>query len=114
MQGERELAKDCRSLAYFEIKNIPALKAGVARVKVVFKVDADGLLIVNATEEMTGETQTIEVKPSFGLDESQVKNMLLDSLRNSKQDISERLLVEAKVEAERNILALQAELIEDT
>ena len=113
VQGERELAKDCRSLAYFEIKNIPALKAGVARVKVVFKVDADGLLIVNATEEMTGETQTIEVKPSFGLDESQVKNMLLDSLRNSKQDISERLLVEAKVEAERNILALQAELIED-
>jgi len=113
VQGERELAKDCRSLAYFEIKNIPALKAGVARVKVVFKVDADGLLIVNAIEEMTGQTQTIEAKPSFGLDESQVKNMLLDSLRNSKQDIFERLLVEAKVEAERNILALQAELIED-
>ena len=62
---------------------------------------------------MTDETQTIEVKPSFGLDESQVKNMLLESLKNSKQDISERLLAEAKVEAERNILALRAELIED-
>ncbi|MES2676708.1 MAG: Fe-S protein assembly chaperone HscA [Pseudomonadota bacterium] len=113
VQGERELAKDCRSLAHFEIKNIPALKAGVARVRVVFKVDADGLLTVSAIEEMTGETQTIEVKPSFGLDETQVKNMLLDSLKNSKQDISERLLVEAKVEAQRNILALQVELIED-
>ncbi len=113
VQGERELAKNCRSLAHFEIKNIPALKAGVARVRVIFKIDADGLLTVSATEEMTGETQTIEVKPSFGLDESQVKNMLLESLRNSKQDISERLLVEAKVEAQRNILALQVELIED-
>jgi molecular chaperone HscA len=113
VQGERELVKDCRSLANFEIKNIPALKAGVARIKVVFKVDADGLLIVSAAEQITGESQTIEIKPSFGLDENQVKNMLLDSLKNSKNDIEERLLVEAKVGAGRNILALNSALQED-
>lgn len=113
VQGERELAKDCRSLAHFEIKNIPNLKAGVARVRVVFKIDADGLLTVSATEQITGESQTIEVKPSFGLNESQVKNMLLESLKNSKQDILERVLIEAKVEAKRNILALQSELVDD-
>jgi len=113
VQGERELAKDCRSLAHFEIKNIPALKAGVARIKVVFKIDADGLLTVSASEQITGESQTIEVKPSFGLDESQIKNILLESLKNSKRDITERLLAEAKVEAQRNILALKTQIIED-
>jgi len=113
VQGERELVKDCRSLANFEIKNIPALKAGVARIKVVFKVDADGLLTVSATEQITGESQTIEIKPSFGLDENQVKNMLLESLKNSKADIAARLVVEAKVEAQRNILALEAAMLED-
>lgn len=114
VQGERELVKDCRSLANFEIKNIPSLKAGVARIKVMFKVDADGLLTVSATEQITGETQTIEVKPSFGLDENQVKNMLLESLKNSKTDMTQRLLVEAKVEAQRNILALETALLEDS
>ncbi|MFT6332243.1 MAG: molecular chaperone HscA [Lentimonas sp.] len=113
VQGERELAKDCRSLVKFEIKNIPALKAGVARVKVVFKIDADGLLTINASEALTGETQIIEVKPTFGLDEIQVRNMLLDSLKNSKEDMKERLLAEAKVEAKRNILALESALKED-
>ncbi|MFT5703706.1 MAG: molecular chaperone HscA, partial [Rickettsiales bacterium] len=113
VQGERELAKNCRSLAHFEIKNIPALKAGVARIKMVLKVDADGLLTVSATETLTGETQTIEVKPTFGLDEAQVKHMLLESLKNSKSDISMRLLVEAKMEAGRSILALKAEIKED-
>ncbi len=113
VQGERELAKDCRSLAHFEIKNIPSLKAGVARVKVVFKIDADGLLMVGATEQITGENQTIEVKPSFGLNDAQVKNMLLESLKNSEQDIAARLFAEAKTEARRNILALEAELKED-
>jgi molecular chaperone HscA len=114
VQGEREMVKDCRSLASFEIKNIPALKAGVARVKVVFKIDADGLLTVSATEQLTGESQTIEVKPSFGLDENQVKNMLLESLKNSKSDMTQRLLVEAKTEAGRNILALKSALQEDS
>ncbi len=113
VQGERELAKDCRSLANFEIKNIPTLKAGVARIKVVFKVDADGLLTVSATEQITQISQTIEVKPSFGLDDNQVKNMLLESLKNSKNDMAQRLLVEAKIEAERSILALESALMED-
>lgn len=114
VQGERELAKDCRSLANFEIKNIPTLKAGVARVKVIFKIDADGLLTVSAIEQTTGQTQTIEIKPSFGLDQSQVKNMLLESLKNSKSDIEERLLAEAKIEAKRNILAFESALKEDS
>jgi molecular chaperone HscA len=113
VQGEREFANDCRSLANFEIKNIPALKAGVARVRVDFKVDADGLLTVSATEQTTGQKQIVEIKPSFGLDEIQVKNILLESLKNSKTDIAKRLLIEAKVEAQRNILALKASLTED-
>ncbi|MCE3255099.1 MAG: hscA [Rickettsiaceae bacterium] len=113
VQGERELASDCRSLANFEIKNIPALKAGVARVKVVFKIDADGLLTVNATEQITGESQIIEIKPSFGLSEVQVKEMLLESLQKSKSDMKQRLLVEAKTEAKRNILALNSAIKED-
>ena len=114
VQGEREMAKNCRSLAYFEIKNIPTLKAGVARIKVVFKVDADGLLTVSAIEQTTGKSQTIEIKPSFGLDENQVKTMLLESLKNSKNDITERLLTEAKIEAERSILSLKTALEEDS
>lgn len=113
VQGERELAKDCRSLARFEIKNIPALKAGVARVRVIFKVDADGLLTVSATETLTEETVQIEVKPTFGLQSDEIKNMLLESLKNSKSDMEERLLTEAKVEAGRNILAIKAALVED-
>ncbi|MFT6077409.1 MAG: molecular chaperone HscA [Myxococcota bacterium] len=113
VQGERELAKDCRSLVNFEIKNIPSLKAGVARVKVIFKIDADGLLTISATETLTEETQIVEVKPTFGLDESQVKNMLLESLKNSKGDMNARLLAEAKVEAKRSILALESALKED-
>jgi molecular chaperone HscA len=103
VQGERELAKDCRSLVNFEIKSIPALKAGIARVKVVFKIDADGLLTISATETLTGETQIIEVKPTFGLDEYQVRDMLLESLKNSKEDMNAR----------RSILALKAAFKED-
>ncbi|MFT6106674.1 MAG: molecular chaperone HscA [Rickettsiales bacterium] len=113
VQGERELAKDCRSLVNFEIKSIPALKAGIARVKVVFKIDADGLLTISATETLTGETQIIEVKPTFGLDEYQVRDMLLESLKNSKEDMNARLLAEAKIEAKRSILALKAAFKED-
>ena len=113
VQGERELVKNCRSLATFEIKNIPALKAGVARIKVSFTVDADGLLTVSAFETITKIVQTIEINPSFGLNEHQIKKMLLDSLKNSQDDIENRLLVELKVEAERNILAFKAALKED-
>jgi molecular chaperone HscA len=110
VQGERELAKDCRSLAEFEIKKIPAMKAGLARVAVTFQVDADGLLTVSAQEKYTGEKQEIIVKPSYGLDENEVKKMLLDSLKNSQSDISNRLLIQAIVEAEKDASIIKKDL----
>ena len=110
VQGERELAVDCRSLAEFEIKKIPAMKAGLARVAVTFKVDADGLLTVNATEKYTGEKQEIIVKPSYGLDENEVRKMLLDSLQNSKSDMENRLLIEAITDANHDIAILKKDL----
>ena len=112
VQGERELASDCRSLAKFEIKNIPALKAGVARVKVTFTIDADGLLTVSAKETNTGQIQKIEVKPAFGLDEIKIKEILINSAKNAQEDITKRLLIEAQSEANRNILAIKAALKE--
>ncbi|MDX2082773.1 MAG: Hsp70 family protein [Rickettsiales bacterium] len=110
VQGERELAKDCRSLAEFEIKNIPAMKAGLARVAVTFKVDADGLLTVSAEEKITKQKQEIIVKPSYGLNENEVKKMLLDSLKNSKTDIAARLLIETITEANHDIDILKKDL----
>lgn len=110
VQGEREFAKDCRSLAHFEIKNIPAMKAGLAKVSVIFKVDADGLLTILAEEKITGQTQEIIVKPSYGLSENEVKKMLLDSLANSKSDITLRLTAETIREAKQNIDFLQKDL----
>ena len=113
VQGERELAADCRSLANFEIKNIPSLKAGVARIRVTFQVDADGLLTVKAEELITGQTQTIEVKSTYNLDQNQIKEILIKSNQTAKEDIKKRLLIEAKVEAERNIFAILAAIKED-
>ena len=113
VQGERELAHDCRSLANFEIKNIPPLKAGVARIRVTFQVDADGLLTVKAEELITGQTQTIEVKSTYNLDQNQIKEILIKSNQTAKEDIKKRLLIEAKVEAQRNILAILAAIKED-
>lgn len=113
VQGERELAVDCRSLTNFEIKNIPPLKAGVARIRVTFQVDADGLLTVSAEELITGQIQTIEVKPTYNLDQNQIKEILLKSNQTAKEDMQKRLTIEAKVEAERNILAIQAAIRED-
>lgn len=110
VQGEREFAKDCRSLAEFEIKKIPAMKAGLARVAINFKVDADGLLTVSATEKFSGKKQEIIVKPSYGLDEREIKKMLLDSLQNSKKDISERLLAQTIVEANHDIEIIKNDL----
>jgi molecular chaperone HscA len=114
LQGERELAQDCRSLANFEIKNIPPLKAGIARVKTTFTLDADGLLTIKAVEQITKQVQEIEIKPSFGLSDGEIKNMLLESMQSAKEDISKRLLVESRVESERNILAIKAALKEDS
>jgi molecular chaperone HscA len=110
VQGERELSKDCRSLAEFEIKNIPAMKAGLARVLVTFKIDADGLLTVSAEEKFTGQKQEITVKPSFGLDENEVKKMLLDSLKNSQADIANRLLIEARNASLKDITIVKQDL----
>ena len=110
VQGERELAKDCRSLANFEIKGIPPIPAGMAKVQITFKLDADGLLTVSGEEKTTGIKQEIEVKPSFSLDENQVKNMLLDSMKNSKSDIEERLLIEAATEAQQDVVIIEKDL----
>ncbi len=110
VQGERELAVDCRSLAEFEIKNIPAMAAGLARVAVTFKVDADGLLTVSAEEKITHTKQEITVKPSFGLDENEVKKMLLDSLKNSQTDIANRLLIEARTASTKDITIVKQDL----
>lgn len=110
VQGERELAADCRSLANFEIKKIPAMKAGLARVAVTFKIDGDGLLTVSAEEKFTGEKQEILVKPSYGLSEDEVKKMLLDSLQNSKADISNRLLIQTITDSNHDIMILQKDL----
>lgn len=109
-QGEREFAKDCRSLAHFEIKNIPAMKAGLARVAVTFKIDADGLLTVTAEEKITKTKQEIEVKPTYGLDQNSIKKMLLESLENSKADMENRLLAKTKVDAQKDIMILKNDL----
>lgn len=110
VQGERELASDCRSLGEFEIKNIPAMKAGLARVAITFKIDADGLLTVLAEEKITKQKQEIIVKPSYGIDEIEVKKMLLDSLKNSQVDIEKRLLVEAINDAQKDAIIIKNDL----
>ncbi|MBM5782970.1 MAG: Fe-S protein assembly chaperone HscA [Pelagibacterales bacterium] len=110
VQGEREFAKDCRSLAEFEIKKIPPMAAGLARVAITFKVDADGLLTVSAVEKYTNQKQEVVVKPSYGLDENEIRTMLFDSLQNSKKDISERLLAQAITEANRDIIIIEKDL----
>lgn len=110
VQGEREFARDCRSLADFEVTGIPAMRAGLARVLITFKVDADGLLSVSAKEEVTGKVQEIQVKPSYGLDDEQIKYMLIDSLQNSKEDMAARLLAETIREAKQNIDFMRRDL----
>lgn len=110
VQGERELAKDCRSLAEFEIKNIPPMKAGLAKIKVAFKIDADGLLTVSAEENTSKIKQEIIVKPSYGLDEGEIKNMLIDSMKNAKSDIQNRLLLETITEANHDIAIIRKDL----
>lgn len=110
LQGEREMVQQNRSLAKFELKNIPPMNAGVARIKVIFTVDADGLLTVSAREEITGTEQTVEVKPSYGLTDEEIKNMLYASMEHGREDMAERLLAEAKIEAERLIIAIDSGL----
>jgi molecular chaperone HscA len=101
VQGERELAADCRSLAKFTLKGIPPMPAGLARLEVSFRVDADGILHVTARETTTGIEQKVEVKPTYGLDDADVEQMLLDALEHGEEDLGARRLAEARVEAER-------------
>jgi Fe-S protein assembly chaperone HscA len=104
LQGERELAKDCRSLARFQLKVPPGL-AGLARIEVKFLIDASGILQVAARDLRTGEEHTIEVQPSYGLDDSEVERMLEESIEFAEQDFSQRQLIEARNEAEAILLA---------
>lgn len=113
VQGEREFAKDCRSLAKFTLKGIPPMAAGMARLEVLFEVDADGLLHVSAKEMTTGIEQKIEVKPSYGLTEEQMEQMLFDALDRGEEDFEARRLAEEKIEAERVLLATRKALSAD-
>ena len=110
VQGERDIVSDCRSLAKFVVKDIPPMLAGSARVKLEFQIDADGILNVSATETTTGKTTSIEVKPSYGLSDSQIEKMLKASFENAEEDITNRLLRESIVEAERVILSINSAL----
>ena len=101
LQGERELVDQNRSLARFELTGIPQLPAGIARVKVTFIIDSDGLLTVEAREETTGTAQTVDVKPAYGLKLEEIERMLRESMEHAREDIFARLLVEAQVDAER-------------
>lgn len=101
VQGEREMAADCRSLAKFTLKGIPPMAAGMARLEVTFRVDADGLLSVHAKEERTGIEQTVAVKPSYGLDDATVEEMLLAAIDHGEEDLAARKLAEVRVEARR-------------
>lgn len=113
VQGEREMVDQNRSLARFELKGIPPLPAGIARVKVDFVVDADGLLTVSAQEAMTGAVQQIVVKPSYGLEPDAIERMLFESMQHAQADITGRLLVEARVEAGRVLNELEGVLKND-
>ena len=113
VQGERELAKDNRSLAQFTLKGIPPMAAGMARLEITFRVDADGLLHVEAKETVTGKEQTVEVKPSYGLDDDTVERMLLESIDFGEEDLAARKLAENKVEASRVVSATKKSLVAD-
>jgi Fe-S protein assembly chaperone HscA len=106
VQGERELAADCRSLARFDLKGIPPMSAGLPRIEVRFLIDADGILQVSAREQRSGQAAKIEVKPTYGLTDEQVESMILDSFDHAEEDFAKRLLIEARNEAETILTAV--------
>ncbi|EMU1128279.1 TPA: Fe-S protein assembly chaperone HscA [Citrobacter koseri] len=113
MQGERELVQDCRSLARFALRGLPAMPAGGAHIRVTFQVDADGLLNVTAMEKSTGVEASIQVKPSYGLTDSEIATMIQDSMSFAEQDVKARMLAEQKVEAARVLESLTGALAAD-
>jgi molecular chaperone HscA len=113
VQGERDLVADCRSLARFTLRGIPPMAAGAARIRVTFTVDADGLLSVSAKEQGSGVEASVTVKPSYGLSDDQIATMLQESFSTAQQDMQARALVEARVDAERMLLATQSALDAD-
>ncbi len=113
VQGERELVSECRSLASFELRGIPPMVAGAARIQVTFQVDADGMLSVTAQEKSSGVKAAVTVKPSYGLTDGQIADMLKDAFSSAKQDMATRALREAQVDARRLLEAMSAALAED-
>ena len=113
VQGERELISDCRSLARFELRGFPPMTAGAARIKVTYQVDADGLMSVRAEETKSGVAADIVVKPSYGLNDSEIESMIRDSMENARDDISARMLKEQQVEARRVVEAIDSALAND-
>jgi molecular chaperone DnaK (HSP70) len=107
LQGERELAKDCRSLARFDLKGIPPMAAGIPRVEVKFLIDANGILHVSAREQRSGKESEIQVQPSYGLTDEQVEGMILDSFDNAEEDFRRRQLIEARNETATILSALE-------
>jgi molecular chaperone DnaK (HSP70) len=107
LQGERELAKDCRSLARFDLKGIPPMSAGLPRIEVKLLIDANGILHVSAREQRSGKEAEIEVKPTYGLTDEQVESMILDSFDHAEADFAERQLIEARNEADTILTAVE-------